>query len=133
MGHFTEKLVTDYFWIWFPRPFFSLTALTYAFVVRSNRRLPAGFFWIGFPIGLDRLLRVGLVSIDQHDLGPERMRWSLSFFEATFHPRTIRAMLPVPIQYLEVDANTSGNDLDTASAESDHTKIGKANAFKLLL
>jgi len=106
-----------------------LTALVYAFAVRRNRRLPVGFFWIGFPVGLDRLLRVGLVSIDQHDFGnPERMRWSLSFFEATFHPRTIRAMLPVPMQYIEV----AGDDLETASAESDNTIIDRANAFKLL-
>jgi hypothetical protein len=62
--------------------------------------------WIGFPIGGNKLLRVGLVSIDKPDSG--RLRWSFSLFEITLYTRTIRVMLPVPVQYLteiRLDAN----------------------------
>ena len=110
----------------------------YAFAVRNNRRLPAGFFWIGFPVGLDRLLRVGFVSVDQHDFGSRgRMKWSFSF-EATFRGRTIRAMFPVLVQYLEVepdDVSTSASrdDLERTSVYACSTTLDQGNALKLLL
>lgn len=74
--------------------------MAFYFSVRYNTRLPAGFFWIGFPIGSDRLLRLGLVSVDKYGHGDGRLRYSFSLFEITIHTRTFRVMLPVPAQYL---------------------------------
>jgi hypothetical protein len=94
------KIVTEYLWFWLAWFFSFLTAMAFYLSVRYNTRLPAGFLWIGFPIGGDRLLRVGLVSIDKFGHGGGRLRWGLSLFEITFHNRTIRVMLPIPVQYL---------------------------------
>jgi len=91
--------------------------------VRNNTRLPAGFFWIGFPIG-DGVLRLGLVSIDKYGDGAGRLRWSFSLFEVTLNNRTIRVMLPVPVQYL------SNMRLDAHRRQLDQNKSG--NVLKLL-
>jgi hypothetical protein len=126
--HFTTKIVTEYLWFWFAWLFSFLTALAYLFVARNNKRLSVGFLWIGFPVREGRLLRLGLVSIDKNDPGThKRLRCSFSLFEATFHPRTVRVMLPVPAQYVEVES-----DPMQASTSTDAQRV-RNTAFKLLL
>jgi hypothetical protein len=76
-----------------------LTAVGYVVVSRHGVRLPAGFLWIGFPMEGNRLFRVGLFSIDSNDHS-RHPRWSLSVDMRTSR-RTIRIMLPVPVQYFD--------------------------------
>jgi hypothetical protein len=74
-----------------------LTAVGYVVVSRNGVRLPAGFLWIGFPMEGNRLLRVGLFSIDSNDRS-RHFKWSLSVDVKTSR-RTISIILPVPMQY----------------------------------
>jgi hypothetical protein len=95
--------------------FFLLTVMAHCFSVYNQTLLPAGFLWIGFPIRGDKLLRVGLVSIDTSDPGHHgSLTGSFSIFEVTLLRRTIRVMLPVPVQYCEMEwvnrpVNADGN------------------------
>jgi hypothetical protein len=123
--HFTTKIVTEYLWFWLAWVFSFFTAVAFSFGVRNNKRLPAGFLWIGFPMAGGRLLRLGLFSIDKYDHNKGRLRWSFSLFEVTFHTRTVRIMLPIPIQYLS-DVRLDANYM---RLEQENTK----QAFKLLL
>jgi len=72
--------------------------------------------WIGFPIRGDKLLRVVLVTIDTSDTGHHgSLKGSFSLFEVTLLRHTIRVVLPVPVQYCEMEwvnkpANANGND-----------------------
>lgn len=75
-----------------------LTAVAYFFSVRSNVRLPVGFLWIGFPMRGNKLLRLGLFSLDPRNRGLPK--WSFSIYAIT--PRyIITLMLPIPIQYMD--------------------------------
>jgi len=114
--------------------------MAYAFRVRNNKRLPAGFLWIGFPIGGNKLLRFGLFSTDKNDPGLHgRIKWSFSLFDITSPRRTIRAMLPIPIQYLEMewdDMHPVVAHGDAIAANSNDTTLDQEkadDAFKLLL
>jgi len=96
--------------------------MTYLFSVQRSLYLPVGLFWIGFPIGSDRTLRVGLFSID--NINSHSARWSFSLFEISVRKRIIRVMLPIPVQCVSED---------TPPHQADHTEHDKDHAFKLLL
>ena len=125
--HYTTKIVTEYLWFWLAWLVSFLTALAYNFSWRINKRLPVGFLWIGFPMKGRRLLRVGLVSMDTRDPGRHgRVVRSFSLFEITSPQRTIRVMLPIPIQYLEREWND-------ARAWDDVRPVNQGQSLKLLL
>jgi hypothetical protein len=104
------------------------TAVSYYIRVRNNAPLPAGFLWIGFPVPGNRVLRLGLVSIDSSDPGHRgRLKWGFSLFDATSPRRTIRVMLPFPIQYFEMeqmgwdDAHTNSDNATPDTTMADGT------------
>ena len=104
------------------------TAVSYYIRVRNNAPLPAGFLWIGFPVPGNRVLRLGLVSIDSSDPGHHgRLKWGFSLFDATSPRRTIRVMLPFPIQYFEMeqmvwdDAHTNSDNATPDATMADGT------------
>jgi hypothetical protein len=76
-----------------------LTAVGYFVSSLCGKRLPAGFLWIGFPMEGNKLLRVGLFSIDSNDRG-RHLKWSVSL-EVRTSRRTISVMLPIPVQYFD--------------------------------
>jgi hypothetical protein len=114
--HFTTRIINNY-WRWVAGLWSFFTAVVYFIKVHNKALLPAGFLWIGFPLKGSRTIRIGLVSIDSSDhdyLG--RLMWSFSLFEIKTPRRTIRVMLPVPLQYFE-DSPLKGDDDHTDAME----------------
>ena len=76
-----------------------LTAIAYfiRMYIYKDRPLPTGFLWIGFPMRENKLVRLGLASCDNSNRS--QPKWRLSF--EVIPRRTIRIILPVPVQYFD--------------------------------
>jgi hypothetical protein len=65
-------------------------------------RLQAGYLWVGIPVRENRLLRIGLFSIDLRDdplcpIPTSSFSWSLNIGAFS---RIFSIMLPLPFQYI---------------------------------
>jgi hypothetical protein len=112
--HFTTKIVTEYLFYWVAGCFSLMTATAYfiCMYVYDGKPLPAGFLWIGFPMQGNKLLRLGLASSDTSNRS--RPKWGLSL-DVVIPRRTIRLMLPVPVQYFDQYEMVPREDIERRS------------------
>ena len=105
-GHFATKLATHYLWYWTAAAFSFFTALTFLVSSLLGKRLSTGFFWIGFPIKENGLLRLGPISLDSRERG--NLKWGYSV-DITISRRTISFILPIPVQYFDEITSPQAN------------------------